>query len=248
MKKRRSKAFPLISVVVPAFNEEKYIGRTLKNLQSLDFPKDDYEIIIVDNASTDETSRVAEGFGVKVVLCKTRGVGAARQAGIAQASGNIVAFTDADTMVPSNWLTKISKHMEDERVIAVGGRVTPEGIGPILSLIFGLNDAFIRINCAFRRYPFWGNNLSVRKSAVAKIGGFNIDMQTSEDWDLCRRLGKHFGAGYKLVYDSGMAALTSNRKGKDPKVFWNYFLQGSASYISVVLLGKSKSAKIVSVR
>lgn len=90
-----SKNSPSASIVVPARNEEKLLAQCLKSLLEQDYVGD-YEIIVVDNASTDRTAEIASGFGVKVVYEANVGTGPARQCGLLEARGEIIAFTDAD--------------------------------------------------------------------------------------------------------------------------------------------------------
>jgi glycosyltransferase involved in cell wall biosynthesis len=93
---------PLISVIIPAFNEEKFLGNCLFSLKNQDF--NDFEIIVVDNNSRDKTSKIAKKFGVKLVSEKNQGAALARNRGAKEAKGEILAFTDADTILPKNWL------------------------------------------------------------------------------------------------------------------------------------------------
>src|SRR3989344_2814273 len=101
-----------ISVVIPAYNEEKYIAKTLKSLINQDFPRELFEIIVVNNGSTDKTHQVAEKFGVKVIRYnKVQGVSAARDVGSRIAEGEIIAGTDAYTVVPRHWLKTIENDL-----------------------------------------------------------------------------------------------------------------------------------------
>src|SRR5512143_1531574 len=94
-----------ISVVIPAYNEEKYLPRTLESLKKLDRKPD--EIVVVDGGSTDKTASIAREHGATVITVAHRGIGFARDKGLMKATGDIVAYTDADTVVPHDWLTKI---------------------------------------------------------------------------------------------------------------------------------------------
>src|SRR3989344_5752786 len=97
-----------ISVIIPAFNEEKLLGECLESLQKQTLAKDEYEVIVIDNGSTDKTSAIAKSMGVSVYYyIKERGPGAARAFGVTKAKGSILAFTDADTTVTPTWLETI---------------------------------------------------------------------------------------------------------------------------------------------
>ena len=109
------------SVVIPAYNEGRYLAATLAALdaQRLDGA---YEVIVVDNASTDETAQVAREHGVRVLLEPLSGVCRARQRGTEAARGEIVVSTDADTVAPPDWLQKIDQHFRAHpQAVAVAG-------------------------------------------------------------------------------------------------------------------------------
>src|SRR3989304_2760272 len=95
-----------ISVVVPAYNEEQYISSCLAAISNQDF-RSSYEIIVVDNSSEDRTAEIARSFGARVLTETRRTAAAARRRGFAEARGDIIATTDADTLVPTNWLSHI---------------------------------------------------------------------------------------------------------------------------------------------
>lgn len=94
-----------VSVVVPAYNEEKYIADCIKSLLAQDFPTEAYEIIVVDNGSTDRTMEIAASMGVRV-LNKVGNVGAVRNFGVKNANGDVIAFIDSDCVVSKDWITK----------------------------------------------------------------------------------------------------------------------------------------------
>lgn len=113
-----------ISVIIPAYNEEEYLPKTLLALREQDFPRSDFEIIVVDNVSTDATSKVARNHGADKVVSELRkGTNQARQRGLEEAQGNIIAFLDADCIPPPNWLTKIytALHAQKNTCVAIAG-------------------------------------------------------------------------------------------------------------------------------
>ncbi len=237
-----------ISVIVPAYNEEKYIAGCLEALQKQDFPKDKFEILVVNNLSTDKTREIAESMGVAVFdFSQNKGVGPVRQEGVKKASGQILAFTDADTKPEAAWLKKVSKDFEDPQVIGVGGKVLPEGAGFFTTFLFELYDIFLKINLFLGKPLPWGNNMAIRKDSFEKVGGFDLNLATSEDWDLALRLQKQF-PNSKFIYDSNLKVLTSNRKQANTLVFLNYFWDSFNNYVSVVILGRAKSKEMKIVR
>lgn len=112
----------LISVIVPAYNEEKLIYNCLLNLLNQDFGKDNYEVIVIDNNSSNNTLDIAKKFDVKILREKNRGVTYAIRRGFIEASGEIIAITDADTIVSNKWLSNIYQAFKDNSdPIMVGG-------------------------------------------------------------------------------------------------------------------------------
>jgi glycosyltransferase involved in cell wall biosynthesis len=95
-----SKALPRVSVVIPAYNEERYLFDCLESIRKQDYPGV-YEVTVVDDASTDDTARIALDWGATVVHESRRSPACARQKGAEVASGDIIAFIDADTRAPT---------------------------------------------------------------------------------------------------------------------------------------------------
>lgn len=200
---------PFISVVIPALNEEKFLGRTLQSILNQDFK--DFELIVVDNNSTDKTSEIAKNFGAKVIFESQLGVGFARQKGFSKAKGKIIASTDADTILPSNWLSRIMKEFEkDKNLVAFGGLYTLYS-GPITA----------RSAVSYFAYPVWvldrilsggwsltGSNLAIKKEAFLKVGGFKTELKLGEDADISQRL-KKIG---KVILDPDFLVQTSGRR------------------------------------
>ncbi len=105
-----------ISVVIPAFNEERYIQKTLLALQRQTFDRNSIEIIVVNNASTDNTAALAREGGADVVIDEPRqGTNRARQTGLDHAQGDIIAFLDADCIPPPWWLERIYEKLQENK-------------------------------------------------------------------------------------------------------------------------------------
>src|SRR5690348_7890348 len=103
----------MISVVIPAYNEEDYIENCLKSLMRQEVMPD--EIIVVNNNSTDRTEEIVKKYPVILITEKKKGTIAARNAGFDMAKGNIIVRTDADTVVPTNWIKKIKEDFQDTK-------------------------------------------------------------------------------------------------------------------------------------
>lgn len=116
---------PLVTLVIPAFNEEKNIARKLEDLQALDYPADRVDVLVADNASTDETRRIAAAYPV-TVLESPRGKINAINAGIRHAHSDIVIVTDADTLLRPDAVRSLVTCFANDQVGAVGGKAIVE--------------------------------------------------------------------------------------------------------------------------
>jgi len=128
----------MISVVIPTFNEEENIAQCLVSLRHQTVPRSEYEIIIVDGGSKDRTREIAGKYADKVFIQTSRKVGGARNDGIMAATGDIVATTDADCIIPPIWIETITKGFDEKNVVLLYGPVYPieESLKNSCSLFF----------------------------------------------------------------------------------------------------------------
>jgi len=203
-----------ISVVIPAYNEEKLIARCLESIKKQDYTGH-YEIIVVDNNSTDRTADISREWGAKIVQEKRQGYVYAVARGFAEARGEIIATTDADAVVPTHWLsTLVDCFQKNPEVVAVGGRIT-------------FYDADWKIHL-FEKYFFpviywfdksagrgphlWGPNLAVRQEPFLRAGGWNFNVNLQADNEITDRLRK---VGKVLILDDFLVPTSSRRWKKD---------------------------------
>jgi glycosyltransferase involved in cell wall biosynthesis len=119
-----SDRLPFVSVIVPVYNGERNIGNCIKSLLSLDYPSSKLEIIIVDNNSKDATRRVIQEFPViSLIEDRIQSSYAARNTGLKQSKGEIIAFTDSDCIADKDWILKAVACFQDESVGCVAGRI-----------------------------------------------------------------------------------------------------------------------------
>ena len=159
-----------ISVVVPARNEEERLPRCLAALccQSLS----DFELIVVDSASTDSTGEVARDFGARVVRVEEPGVARARQAGFEEAQGEIIVSTDADAIPSSDWLERLVAPFCDPEVVGTFGTLHFTRGGLLSEVGHALFSVFQRANYHSVRPLFCGPNFAVSKGAFHTVDGF----------------------------------------------------------------------------
>lgn len=168
----------LVSIIVPALNEEAHLPATISALQQL---KGEKEILIVDGGSSDDTVRVAEAAKVRVIQ-STRGRGHQMHAGALQASGDVFWFVHADTLPPPNALVEITRILADPRTVGGNFGLLFDGSSRAarqLTAIYPLLRAF--------RLCYGDSGIFVRRDAYETIGGFR-PLALFEDLDLLRRL------------------------------------------------------------
>ena len=195
-----------ISVVIPAYNEEKRIGACLKSV--FDQSQKPFEVLVVDNNSTDLTAKIARDMGAKVISQTLQGVTFARNLGFDKASGEVIARTDADTIVPDNWIEKYNDHFESDPLLDAISGPAIFGISfftPLLKLIVFETNKKI-----FGHYGLYGPNLALRKSAWERVRNDVCldDDKVHEDTDL----SIHIGIGGKIGCDKDLKVRTSARR------------------------------------
>lgn len=196
-----------ISVVVPVYNREGFIVSCLESLLQQTLPA--YEILIVDNQSTDRSYAIIEewitahpGRFCRLLQEKTRGPSAARNCGVEAATGDIVAFTDSDCLTDVRWLEKLAAAYENETIGGTAGRIlsdAPKNVIEKFSAVFTLRSppaARTYDHYEFSEGGFPSANLSFRREVFVKAGGFEGEIYT-EDYGLCAKV---YRAGWKIRY------------------------------------------------
>lgn len=195
---------PLVSVIVPAYNEEKVIGRCVESILASRYPR--LELILVDDGSTDHTLSVMRRYenipGVIVVSKPNGGKASALNAGLMRARGEIIFFVDADGVFTSHTIPEMLRGFDSPRVGAVCGNDAPVNLNRLqtrlISIQAHVGSGFVRralatINCL----PIVSGNIGAfRRSALARIGPFREDC-IGEDLELTWRVHK---AGYRVAF------------------------------------------------
>ncbi|BCO07670.1 hypothetical protein GF1_00460 [Desulfolithobacter dissulfuricans] len=204
----------IVSIIIPAKNEGRYLSACLESLLALNFPDNRYEIIVADNGSTDDTVAIAESFSVKVVhLPEKTTISAVRNSGAAVASGDILVFLDADCTVTPDWLTQAQRYFDREDVACFGSSpVIPENGTWVEQTWFLARKSHEQV---FERDWQESTNMFIPKDIFDKSGGFNEELVTCEDVDLSYRL-LQFG---KIISDNRIVAIHH----RDPKTIKEFF-------------------------
>lgn len=220
----------LVSVVIPAYNEEKYIAKTLKSLVNQLHPGFNYETIVVDSRSVDQTAKIAESYGAKVLRIPKKTPAFARQKGIEAARGEIIVCLDADTFVPKDYLTTIvSEFRKNPSLVGLTGIIDGWGGSFWQNFLYKwVNTLFLLINYLLGRPGFQGQSFAFRKEVFHKVGGFRTDLHTGEDFDLGIRMSR-VGKVKFLLKTVGISSLRRTKEGLSKTVS-----RGFLSYLRVV--------------
>lgn len=210
-----------LSFVIPAYNEEALIARCLEAvLSEVADSKYDYEIVVVNNASTDRTADIVRGFeAVRLVDEPDKGLVKARQAGLKATDGDLVANIDSDCRLTEGWVDTVLKEFgRDPQLVALSGPFQYDDISVPARI---LTDLFYRAGfCIYMidRYilrsgaMLQGGNFVVRRSAIEAIGGFDTTIDFyGEDTDIARRISK---VG-KVKWTFRLPIFTSPRRLKE---------------------------------
>ncbi len=210
-------AWPTVSVVICAYNAADTIRDCLTSLQALTYPR--AEVIVVDDGSRDDTASIAASFsGVRLISIPNGGLSAARNVGLAHATGEIVAYTDADVRVDPDWLTYLVQPFVTSDVAAAGGpNVVPADdpwVAQCVARAPGGPTQVLLDDRVAEHVP--GCNLAVSRDALLSIGGFNpVYLRAGDDVDVCWRLQ---AKGYSIGF--APSALVWHHHRGSVKAYW----------------------------
>jgi cellulose synthase/poly-beta-1,6-N-acetylglucosamine synthase-like glycosyltransferase len=206
----------LISVIVPAYNAAGTLGECLAALLEQSIPRSEYEVIVVDDGSTDSTQEVVKRYGVRLLSQPNQGPGAARNLGVSQARGEIVLFTDADCVPVREWIEEMVKPLAEPDVVAVKGAYRTHQKALLARFIqaeFAERYALLERE----RYVDFvdSHSAAYRKAEFMAAGGFDPDFLLSEDVDLSYRLSRQ---GHKMIFNPKAIVYHCH-----PETLWAYF-------------------------
>src|SRR5262245_29677424 len=173
---------PTVSFIIPVLNGETYIERCLLSIKNLISPGCTYEVIIIDNGSTDQTHHIIVNLGFKFHVIKGVNVSALRNQGTKQAKGRYFAFVDSDVELSRSWLENALSSFREKTVVASGcfPRVPPNATW--VQATWDIHQSKRR-SITTKQTVAWlpSMNLVVRREEFLAIGGFNEDLETAED-------------------------------------------------------------------
>jgi len=233
-------------IIIPAYNEEKYIRDCLISLQKQDVQPERFEVVVVNNASTDTTKLIIQEFGFNVIDETKKGYVNALHTGYKHALDNgadWLATTNADSRVPLNWVRKILEDAEKDGIVGVTGPLVFWDAFPGANLfVKGGYSLLIAMTRLFGGFPqFSGPNMAFSVDAYHEIGGIDVAFNMSPDVELSRQLSK-IG---EIYYDKRLVVKVSSRRFKEqPLTAMKTYAKG----LFAVLRGKSNNIEWDDVR
>ncbi len=177
-----------ISVIIPTLNEEQVIGRSLASLETQTLGKDAFDVIVVDNGSSDRTLEIAQAFGtsldLRILTKHGASISALRNFGAAASTAAVLAFLDSDCIAPADWLASAWRLLseQEERIIGAHYSIPADSLW-VGKIWYGQMATEKRGLVSY--VP--GGDLLISRSTFFKIGGFDESVETSEDCDFCQR-------------------------------------------------------------
>ena len=208
--------WPRISVVVCTYNGARTIRDCFEGLRRLAYP--DYEVIVVDDGSTDETAAIARQYDCRLIRTENRGLASARNTGLNAATGEIVAYLDDDAYPDPHWLTYLAARFLSTSHAAVGGpNLAPPGDGPIAECVARAPGGPVHVlltDSEAEHIP--GCNMAFRKACLEAIGGFDPQFRSAgDDVDACWRLQE---SGSTLGFSA--AAMVWHHRRNSVRTYW----------------------------
>jgi GT2 family glycosyltransferase len=211
-----TRPWPRVSVVVCAYNAESTLADTLDGLMDLVYP--DYEVLVVNDGSTDATEAIARGYDCELICTPNRGLSRARNTGLWRSTGEIVAYVDADARPDQHWLQYLAASFEDHDFAAVGGpNIAPAGDREAAESVSNApgNPTHVML-CDRVAEHVPGCNMAFRRDALAAVGGFDPRFRVAgDDIDICWRIQEAGGAiGFSP------AAVVWHHRRNSVRAFW----------------------------
>ncbi len=208
-----------VSVVIPVYNEEKYIQNCLEHIfKQIEKPD---EVIVVDNNCTDNTIQIARKYQVRIIKEDQQGMIQARDKGFNTAKYSVIARTDADTEVPEDWIKKIKMHFKDKSLMALSGPSYFSNIPDVFQVSDWPTVVFFK---SFRKISghqcLYGPNMAIRRSAwlLVKDETCKRDNEVHEDIDLALHIAKYG----EIKFDNALVVTSSPRRWKKFKPYLEY--------------------------
>lgn len=235
---------PSVSVMIPTFNRKNVLVEALLSLNKVDYPRNQFEVIVVNDGSWDETKEAVKSIRKKLNYHfqffneKRKGISHAKNMAIKKSRGEIIISTDDDCLFEKTWLKKLIKPFSDPRIGAVGGpdraikneNVLAKSIDFAFSSFIGsggIHGRFLKVKLGHVYPP--GCNMAFRREVVQKIGYFDESLAPGEDTDYNHRIEK---AGFKLSHIP--SAFVWHRPRNNIKRFIPYIFKRGKARVEII--------------
>lgn len=190
---------PFVSVIIPVFNNAATLGSVLEGLARQSYPPERYEVLVVDNRSSDGSAELARAHGVRLLAETARqSAYAARNRGIAAARGDVLAFLDGDCVPEPAWLGAGVAALEREGAGLAGGRIEIRAAGDRALLAHYERLSYVRQAETIAAHgTSAGGNLFLRRAVIDAAGPFREDLVSGGDSEICLRARRH---GFRIAY------------------------------------------------
>jgi glycosyltransferase involved in cell wall biosynthesis len=230
LSKQEYENYPFVSVVVIVLNMQKTIKKCLDSLIKLDYPPDSYEIIVVDGGSNDGTQEITASYPKikKKVDCRMNR-GLARNLGVENSIGSIIAFTDADCEAERNWLTiHVATHFAHPNVAAVCGSILHEESNEKNFIIRAVNDGEFDVSSPKRFiYYLTTSNVSFKRKNLIEAGAFDEELHIGEDTILSSKIVER---GFKILFEPSAKVIHHH--------YANFLKSSESDYFDIVKHGR----------
>ncbi|NLF88284.1 glycosyltransferase [Candidatus Bathyarchaeota archaeon] len=199
--------YPKVSIIVASYNNQDTIGECLQSILALDYPKECFEVIVMDGVSSDGTVKTAEQYPVKVVSIRLN-CPAAYNYAFKIAAYPVLGFIDSDAKVESDWLKKLVPHLTEPQVAGVSGSIDTWNRDNLWARSIGyeLKNRYRRIGKYTGRIATM--NLLLKKSVIEVVGGWDEKLPSQYDTDFGFRMSEK---GYKIAYEPDAICYHYNR-------------------------------------
>ena len=210
---------PTVSIVLIVRNGEDILSDCLDSISRLDYPKDKLEVVVVDNNSSDRTREIIKKYPFKYIFERKIGCAAARNKGIKESTGELVAFTDADCIVDKDWITNLVKGFEDKFVGGCGGRFMSYKLQSLAEMYMDLSrfkdqEYTMKMNNmrihSMSHFPFiMGGNSCYPRKVLEQVGLFDDNFKWLDDVEISIKIST---CNYRFKYIKDAIVFCRHKK------------------------------------
>ena len=225
-----------VSVIVPTLNEEKYIEDALKSIKAQK-TKVDFELFVCDNGSKDRTVGIAEKYADKIIYIEKRGIWRGRNEGAKKSNSDVLVFIDADTRIPTNYISVVHSVMQDPSLAGISCAFRFDEQSKMLRIIEEISNKYLLLKGSTGKGELLGFNNAIRRDLFFQVGGFpNAPLEDGALAKILREIAK-------VMFLPTPTVITSARRLKKAGILKSILYYANLELLS---LSKNKTLKKVS--